>query len=81
MTKSNTEYQLLLQFADDLMQLIQHNVVSVSSKLFAKGLVAKDVHDSSLMSIDTNQSKDAKLLSLGFQAIFKSLESTKTKIM
>ena len=63
MTEKNIEYQSLLQFADDLTQLIQHNIVSVSSKLFAKGLVAKDIHDSSLMSVDTNQSKAAKLLS------------------
>ena len=49
MTEKKIEYQLLLQFADDLTQLIQHNVVSVSSKLFATGLVAKDVHDSVLI--------------------------------
>ena len=64
MAEQNVEYQSLVQCADDLTQLIQHNVVSLSSKLFAKGLVAKDVHDS-VLSIDgvSNQSKAAKLLS------------------
>ena len=67
------EYQSLLQFADDLTQLIQHNVVSVSSKLFAKGLVAKDVHDS-VLNVDgaSNQSKAAKLLSCVLDKIKKS---------
>ena len=64
MAEQNFEYQSLVQCADDLTQLIQHNVVSLSSKLFAKGLVAKDVHDS-VLSVDAvpNQSKAAKLLS------------------
>ena len=64
MTEQNIEYQSLVQCADDLTQLIQHNVVSVSSKLFAKGLVPQDVHDSSL-SVDgtSDRSKAAKLLS------------------
>ena len=73
MTEKNIEYQSLLQFADDLTQLIQHNVVSVSSKLFAKGLVAKDVHDS-VLSVDgaSNQSKAAKLLSCVLDKIKES---------
>ena len=64
MTDQNAEYQSLVQSADDLTQLIQHNVVSLSSKLFSTGLVAKDVHDS-VLSVDgaSNQSKAAKLLS------------------
>ena len=62
MAEQNVEYQILVQFNDDLTQLIQHNVVSMSSKLFAKGLVPKDVHDSSITSVDTNQLKAAKLL-------------------
>ena len=64
MAEQSVEYQSLVQCADDLTQLIQHNVVSLSSKLFAKGLVAKDVHDS-VLSVDAvlNQSKAAKLLS------------------
>jgi hypothetical protein len=73
MTEKNIEYQSLLQFADDLTQLIQHNVVSVSSKLFSKGLVAKDVHDS-VLSVDgaSNQSKAAKLLSCVLDKIKES---------
>ena len=73
MTEKNVEYQSLLQCADDLTLLIQHNVVSVSSKLFAKGLVAKDVHDS-VLSVDgtTNQSKAAKLLSCVLDKIKES---------
>ena len=71
--KMTEEYQSLLQFADDLTQLIQHNVVSVSSKLFAKGLVAKGVHDS-VLSVDgaSNQSKAAKLLSCVLDKIKES---------
>ena len=71
----NIEYQSLLQFADDLTQLIQHNVVSVSSKLFATGLVAKDVHDS-VLSVDgaSNQSKAAKLLSCVLDKIKQSAD-------
>ena len=73
MTEKNIEYQSLLRFADDLTQLIQHNVVSVSSKLFAKGLVAKDVHDS-VLSVDgaSNQSKAAKILSCVLDKIKES---------
>ena len=73
MTEKNIEYQLLLQFTDDLTQLIQHNVVSVSSKLFSKGLVAKDVYDS-VLSVDgaSNQSKAAKLLSCVLDKIKES---------
>ena len=73
MTEKNIEYQSLHQCANDLTQLIQHNVVSVSSKLFAKGLVAKDVHDS-VLSVDgaSNQSKAAKLLSCVFDKIKES---------
>ena len=63
MADQNIEYQSLVQCTDDLTQLIKHNVVSVSSKLFAKGLVAKDVHDS-ILSLEgvANHSKAAKLL-------------------
>ena len=63
MTEQNVEYQSLVQCADHLTQLIQHNIVSVSTKLFAKGLVPQDVHDS-VVSVDgtTNRSKAAKLL-------------------
>jgi siroheme synthase len=73
MTEKNIEHQSLIQFADDLTQLIQHNVISVSSKLFAKGLVAKDVHDS-VLSVDgaSNQSKAAKLLSCVLDKIKES---------
>ena len=69
------QYQSLVQCADDLTQLIQHNVVSVSSKLFAKGLVAKDVHDS-VLSVDgaSNQSKAAKLLSCVLDKIKESAD-------
>ena len=64
MTEQNIEYQSLVQCANDLTRLIQHNVVSVSTKLFAKGLVPQDVHDS-VLSVDgiSSQSKAAKLLS------------------
>ena len=64
MADQNVEYQSLVQYTSDLTQLIQHNVVSLSSDFFAKGLVAKDVHDS-VLSVDgaSNQSKAAKLLS------------------
>lgn len=64
MTEQNIEYQSLVQCANDLTRLIQHNVVSVSTKLFAKGLVPRDVHDS-VLSVDgiSSQSKAAKLLS------------------
>ena len=64
MTEQNAECQSLVQCADDLTQLIQHNVVSVSNKLFTKGLVAKDVYDS-VLSIDgtSSQFKASKLLS------------------
>ena len=81
MTDKNIEYQSLLQCADDLTLLIQHNVVSVSSKLFAKGLVAKDVHDS-VLSVDgtTNQSKAAKLLSCVFDKIKESRDQCQTFI-
>ena len=73
MTEKNIEYQSLLQFTDDLTQLIQHNVVSMSSKLFATGLVAKDVHDS-VLSVDgaSSQSKAAKLLSCVLDKIKQS---------
>ena len=64
MAEQNAEYQSLVQCADDLTQLIQHNIVSLSSKLFAKGLVAKDAHDSVLSAEGVaNHSKAAKLLS------------------
>ena len=64
MTEQNVEYLSLVQCTDDLTQLIQHNVVSVSSKLFTRGLVAKDVHDSILSAEGVaNHSKAAKLLS------------------
>ena len=81
MTEKNIEYQSLLQCADDLTLLIQHNVVSVSSKLFAKGLVAKDVHDS-VLSVDgtTNQSKAAKLLSCVLDKIKESRDQCQTFI-
>ena len=72
MTGKNIEYQSLLRCADDLTLLIQHNVVSVSSKLFAKGLVAKDVHDSVLSDITPNQFKAAKLLSCVLDKIKES---------
>ena len=73
MTEMNIEYQSLLRFADDLTQLIQHDIVSVSSKLFAKGLVAKDVHDS-VLSVDgaSEKSKAAKLLSCVLDKIKES---------
>ena len=75
MAEQNLDYQTLIQCADDLTQLIQHNVVSVSSKLFAKGLVAKDVHDS-VLSVDgaSNQSKAAKLLSCVLDKIKQSTD-------
>ena len=75
MTETNIEYQSLLQCADDLTQLTQHNVVSVSSKLFSKGLVAKDVHDS-VLSVDgaSNQSKAAKVLSCVLDKIKESAD-------
>ncbi len=72
MTEKNIEHQSLIQFTDDLTQLIQHNVVSVTSKLFAKGLVAKDVRDSVLTSGASNQSKAAKLVSSVFDKIKES---------
>ena len=72
-TEQNTEYQSLVQFADELTQLIQHNVVSLSSKLFANSLVAKDVHDS-VLSVDgsSKQSKAATLLSCVLDKIKES---------
>ena len=73
MAEQNVEYQSLVQCADDLTQLIQHNVVSLSSKLFAKGLVAKDVHDSVLSTEGVaNHSKAAKLLSCVMDRIKES---------
>ena len=75
MAEQNVEYQSLIQCADDLTQLIQHNVVSVSSKLFAKGLVAKDVHDSTLSAEGVaNHSKAAKLLSCVMDRIKESAD-------
>ena len=73
MTEQNIEYQSLVQCADDLTRLIQHNVVSLSSKLFAKSLVAKDVHDS-VLSVDgsSKQSKAANLLSCVLDKIKES---------
>ena len=75
MAGQNFQYQSLILCADDLTQLIQHNVVSVSSKLFAKGLVAKDVHDS-VLSVDgaSNQSKAAKVLSCVLDKIKESAD-------
>ena len=75
MTEQNVEYQSLVQCADDLTQLIQHNVVSLSSKLFAKGLVAKDVHDSVLSAEGVaKHSKAAKLLSCVIDRVKESAD-------
>ena len=52
-----------IEHKSPIHNLTQHNIVSVTSKLFAKGLVSKDVHDSILSSGASNQSKAAKLVS------------------
>ena len=67
------EYQSLVKCADELIQLIQHNIVSVSSKLFAKGLVPQDIHDS-VLNVDgtSNRAKAAKLLSCVLDKIKES---------
>ena len=59
MAEKNIEHKSLIHDHN----LTQHNIVSVTSKLFAKGLIAKDVHDSILSSGASNQSKAAKLVS------------------
>ena len=75
MTEQNVEYQSLVHCTDDLTQLIQHNVVSLSSKLFAKGLVAKDVHDSVLSAEGVaNHSKAAKLVSCVIDRVKESAD-------
>ena len=73
MTERNIEHQSLTEFSDNLTELIQHDLVSVSSKLLAKGLVAKDVHDSVLSASGaSNQSKAAKLVSCVLDKIKES---------
>lgn len=76
MTGKNAEYQSLVRCTDDLTQLIQHNVVSLSTKLFTEELVAKDVYDS-VLSIDgtSNLSKAAKLLSCVIDKLKNSPDS------
>ena len=73
MTEKNIEHQSLTEFSDNLTELIQHNLVSVSSRLHAKGLVAKDVHNS-VLSVDgaSNSSKAAKLVSCVLDKIKES---------
>lgn len=73
MTEPSVEYQSLVQCTDDLTQLVQHSVISLSSKLFARGLVAKDIHDS-VLSVDgaSKQSKAANLLSCVLDKIKES---------
>ena len=75
MTDESTEQLALVQCYDDLIQLIQHSVVPVSSKLYSKGLVAKDVHDS-VLSVDgaSNHSKAAKLLSCAIDKVKESAD-------
>ena len=58
----NKEYKLLEKFTADLSNLLQHDVVAVSSRLLEKGLVTKNVHDSMLTTEGVSSQKNAARL-------------------
>ena len=60
--EKNIEYKSLAKFTADLSSLLQHNVVTVSSRLLEKGLVTKDVHDSMLTTEGVSSQKNAARL-------------------
>ena len=73
MTAQNIQYKVLVQFTDELTKLIQHNAVSLSTKLYAVGLVPEAVHVSiSCVDGTSDQSKAAKLLSCVRDKVRKS---------
>ena len=62
--KRNTEHELLIQCSADLTSLLQYNLVSVSIKLLAKGLITEEVHHFVLTAEGVSgQKKAAKLVS------------------
>ena len=60
--KRNTEHESLVQCSADLTNLLQYNVVSVSTKLLAKGLISEDVHDFVLTAEGVSGQKNAAKL-------------------
>ena len=58
----NVEFESLSKFTADLSSLLQYNVVTVSGRLLAKGLVTKDVHDSMLTTEGVSGQKNAARL-------------------
>ena len=75
MSKRDVEYQSLLKFAEDLTRLIKHDIVTLSSKFFAKGLVTEDVHElvtAPPVGVLQEQEKAKKLLECVIDRIKKS---------
>ena len=58
----NKEYESLAKFTADLSNLLQHDVVAISSRLLEKGLVTKNVHDSMLTTEGVSSQKNAARL-------------------
>ena len=58
----NKEYESLAKFTADLSNLLQHNIVTISGRLLAKGLVTKDVHDSMLTTEGVSSQRNAARL-------------------
>ena len=58
------EHRALLKCTDCITNLLQHQVLSISSKLLAKGLTTKEVHSWVLTSMGvSNEEKAARLVS------------------
>ena len=58
------EHKALLKCANGLSDLLQHDVVSISSQLLETGLVTKEVHDWVLTALGvSNKQKAARLVS------------------
>ena len=60
--EGNIEYQSLAKFTTTLSILLQHNIVTVSGQLLEKGLVTKDVYDSTLVTESVSSQKNAARL-------------------
>ena len=70
------EHKALLKCANGLSDLLQHDVVSISSQLLETGLVTKEVHDWVLTTLGvSNKQKAARLVSCVVDQVKASSEN------
>ena len=78
----NIEFESLSKFTADLSSLLQYNVVTVSGRLLAKGLVTKDVHDLMLTAEGVSgQKSTARLVSCVLDRIKHSAKCFRSLLM